>query len=217
MEAFILILVLIASVVVHEVAHAWQALKEGDRTAEQLGRITLNPIPHLDLLGSFIVPVLLYLSGSGIFFGWAKPVPVNPANYRNSVLGDIRVSLAGIVSNLILAAISTVLMTFLVVAQSEFALPSGMADFAFLTLEYGIMINLVLAFFNLVPIPPLDGSHVIAHAMPDRLAEQYRHFGQYGILALMGIIYLVPGALRLVFGPVYFLREMADWFIRLWI
>ena len=177
----------------------------------------MNPIPHLDLLGSFIVPVLLYLSGSGIFFGWAKPVPVNPANYRDYVLGDIRVSLAGIVSNLILAAISTVLMTFLVVAQSEFALPSGMADFAFLTLEYGIMINLVLAFFNLVPIPPLDGSHVIAHAMPDRLAKQYRHFGQYGILALMGIIYLVPGALRLVFGPVYFLREMADWFIRLWI
>ena len=69
----------------------------------------------------------------------------------------------------------------------------------------------------MIPIPPLDGSHVIAHAMPDRLAEQYRHFGQYGILALMGIIYLVPGALRLVFGPVYFLREMADWFIRLWI
>ena len=217
MEAFILILVLIASVVVHEVAHAWQALKEGDRTAEQLGRITLNPIPHLDLLGSFIVPVLLYLSGSGIFFGWAKPVPVNPANYRDYVLGDIRVSLAGIVSNLILAAISTVLMAFLVVAESEFALPSGMADFAFLTLDYGIMINLVLAFFNLVPIPPLDGSHVIAHAMPDRLAKQYRHFGQYGILALMGIIYLVPGALRLVFGPVYFVREMADWFIRLWI
>ena len=174
MEAFIIILVLIASVVVHEVAHAWQALKEGDRTAEELGRITLNPIPHLDLMGSFIVPALLYLSGSGIFFGWAKPVPVNPANYREYVPGDIRVSLAGIVSNLILAAISTVLMTFLVVAQSEFALPSGMADFAFLTLEYGIMINLVLAFFNLVPIPPLDGSHVIAHAMPDGMAKQYR-------------------------------------------
>ena len=80
MEAFIIILVLIASVVVHEVADAWQALKEGDSTAEELGRITLNPIPHLDLMGSFIVPALLYLSGSGIFFGWAKPVPVNPAN-----------------------------------------------------------------------------------------------------------------------------------------
>ncbi len=217
MEAFIIILVLIASVVVHEVAHAWQALKEGDRTAEQLGRITLNPIPHLDLMGSFIVPALLYLSGSGIFFGWAKPVPVNPANYREYVPGDIRVSLAGIVSNLILASISTILMTFLVLAQSAFSLPPGTANFAFLTLEYGIMINLVLAFFNLIPIPPLDGSHVIAHAMPDRMAEQYRHFGQYGILALMGIIYLVPDALTVVFGPVYFFREIADWFIRLWI
>ena len=217
MEAFIIILVLIASVVVHEVAHAWQALKEGDRTAEELGRITLNPIPHLDLMGSFIVPALLYLSGSGIFFGWAKPVPVNPANYREYVPGDIRDSLAGIVSNLILASISTVLMTFLVVAQSAFALSPGMANFAFLVLEYGIMINLLLAFFNLIPIPPLDGSHVIAHAMPDRMAKQYRHFGQYGILALMGIIYLVPGALTVVFGPVYFLREISDWFIRLWI
>jgi len=217
MEAFILIVVLIASVVVHEVAHAWQARREGDHTAERLGRITLNPLPHLDPVGSFIVPALLYLSGSGIFFGWAKPVPVNPANYRDYVPGDIRVSLAGIVSNLILATISTILMSCLVIAQSVFGLPPDPSGLAFITLEYGIMINLVLAFFNLVPIPPLDGSHVLAHALPERVANRYRHFGQYGILALMGILYLVPGTLSAVLGPVYFLRNIADWFIRLWI
>lgn len=217
MEAILLIVVLIGSIVVHEVAHAWQARREGDDTAEKLGRITLNPIPHLDPLGSFIVPALLYLSGSGIFFGWAKPVPVNPLNYREYVAGDIRVSLAGIVSNLILAAISTVLMAVLVKLQAVGALPSGGLEPAFIALEYGIMINLVLAFFNLVPIPPLDGSHVLAHALPKELAARYRHFGQYGILALMGIIYFVPGAFSAVLYPVFFLRGVADWFIRLWI
>jgi len=202
---------------VHEVAHAWQARREGDDTADKLGRITLNPIPHLDPFGSFIVPALLYLSGSGIFFGWAKPVPVNPANYRDYVAGDIRVSLAGIVSNLILAAISTVLMAILVKVQSVAGGSSALFEPAFIALEYGIMINLVLAFFNLVPIPPLDGSHVVAHLLPKEAAARYRQFGQYGILALMGILYFLPGALGAVLYPVYFLRGLADWFIRLWI
>ncbi|MDH3424435.1 MAG: site-2 protease family protein, partial [Gemmatimonadota bacterium] len=98
MDVLLIIVVLLFSIVVHEVAHAWQARREGDDTADRLGRITLNPIPHLDPIGSFIVPALLYLSGSGFLFGWAKPVPVNPANYREYVAGDIRVSMAGIVS-----------------------------------------------------------------------------------------------------------------------
>jgi Zn-dependent protease len=217
MEAFILIAVLIGSIVVHEVAHAWQARREGDDTAEKLGRITLNPIPHLDPFGSFIVPALLYLSGSGIFFGWAKPVPVNPMNYRDYVAGDIRVSLAGIVSNLILAVVSTVLMAVLVKVQSVAGVSSAVFEPVFIALEYGIMINLVLAFFNLVPIPPLDGSHVVAHLLPKEAAARYRQFGQYGILALMGILYFLPGALGAVLYPVYFLRGLADWFIRLWI
>lgn len=217
MEALVLIVVLIGSIVVHEVAHAWQARREGDHTAERLGRITLNPIPHLDPLGSFIVPALLYLSGSGIFFGWAKPVPVNPLNYRNYVAGDIRVSLAGIVSNLILAVLSTVLMAVLVKLDSVGALPASGFDPVFVALEFGIVINLILAFFNLIPIPPLDGSHVLAHALPKEVAVRYRDFGQYGILAVMGIIYFVPDALSVALSPVYFLRGLADWFIRLWI
>jgi Zn-dependent protease len=217
MEALLVIVVLIGSIVVHEVAHAWQARREGDDTAEKLGRITLNPIPHLDPLGSFIVPALLYLSGSGIFFGWARPVPVNPLNYRNYVAGDIRVSMAGIVSNLVLAAISTLVLAVLTKVDSLGALPAGVANVLFLTFQMAILINLVLAFFNLLPIPPLDGSHVVAHILPEGVARRYRDFGQYGILALMGIIYFVPGALGVALSPVYFLSSAANWFVELWI
>ena len=118
MEAVLLIAVLIFSVVVHEVAHAWQARREGDDTADRLGRITLNPLPHLDPIGSVIVPLVLHFSGSSFLFGWARPVPVNPANYRSPVWGDIRVSMAGIVSNLGLAVLSTFALAIAFKAQS---------------------------------------------------------------------------------------------------
>src|SRR3954466_1825488 len=101
--------VLLMSIVIHEVAHAWQARREGDDTAERLGGITLNPAKHVELLGSFLVPAACFIAGSSILFGWAKPVPVNPANYRQARAGDIRVSLAGIVSNLMLAVLFTLL------------------------------------------------------------------------------------------------------------
>ena len=217
MNALLSIPVLVLSIVVHEVAHAWQARREGDDTADKLGRITLNPIPHLDFLGSFLVPAMLYLSGTNFLFGWAKPVPVNPANYRDYVPGDIRVSLAGIVSNLALVAVATVL-TGVVMKLNASGLSLGAAYEPIRTaLRYGIQINLILAFFNLIPIPPLDGSHVVAHLLPQQLAARYRHFGQYGILVLMGIMYFIPGAFSVVLWPVTFLEGVADWFIRLWI
>jgi Zn-dependent protease len=217
MDAILLISVLILSIVVHEVAHAWQARREGDDTAEKLGRITLNPLPHLDPFGSFIVPAILYFSGTGFLFGWAKPVPVNPMNYRDYVAGDIRVSLAGIVSNLILAVIATLLMAVFAKAQAVIGFSGPVVGWVYAALEYGILINLILAFFNLIPIPPLDGSHVVAHLLPKELAVRFRHLGQYGILALMGIMYFVPGAFGILLYPVYFLRGLADWFVRLWI
>src|SRR5690606_32597742 len=102
--------VLIFSIVVHEVAHGWLAQREGDPTAAMLGRLTLNPIPHLDPIGSFLVPAVLTLTGSSFLFGWAKPVPVNPRNYRNYKRGDILVSLAGVASNFILAIIFTLVL-----------------------------------------------------------------------------------------------------------
>ena len=217
MEALLLVVVLIGSVVVHEVAHAWQARREGDDTAEKLGRITLNPLPHLDLFGSFIVPLALYATNSGFLFGWAKPVPVDPRNYREYVAGDIRVSLAGIVSNLILAVIATLLMAFVVWLQGRVGNLGVAGDFVFQGLNYMLWINLILAFFNLIPIPPLDGSHVLAHLLPEGLQHQYRLMGQYGILILMGIMFLFEDVFGLLLWPVNYLTGLADWFIRLWI
>ena len=216
MNAIILVVVLILSIVVHEVAHAWQARREGDDTADRLGRITLNPLPHLDPVGSFIVPAILYFSGTGFLFGWAKPVPVNPANYRDYVAGDIRVSMAGIVSNIALAIMAT-LVTAVVVKIRSLTGPSFMYEPVLTGLDYAIFINLILAFFNLIPIPPLDGSHVLAHALPEALAQRFRLFGQYGILALMAIMYFIPGAFSVVLWPVLYLRGLADSFVRLWI
>jgi Zn-dependent protease len=216
MNAVLAISVLLISIVIHEVAHAWQARREGDDTAERLGRITLNPIPHLDLFGSFIVPALLYASGSGLLFGWAKPVPVNPANYRDYVGGDIRVSLAGIVSNLGLALVATLLMAVVGKAGSLGLGPAALLDGAYVALWYGLYINLILAFFNLIPIPPLDGSHVLAHLLPRDMQLQYRLVGQYGILILMGIMYFLPGAFDMLLWPVDFLAGLADRFVRLW-
>lgn len=217
MEAVLLVIVLIFSVVVHEVAHAWQARREGDDTADRLGRITLNPLPHLDLMGSFIVPLMLHFSGSGFLFGWAKPVPVNPANYRDFKWGDIRVSMAGIVSNLILAALSTVAAAVIFKVRSVVG-PMGLAgDYLSQMAMYGIVINLVLAFFNLVPIPPLDGSHVLFHFLPRSMALRYREMGRYGLMVMMGLLFFFPAAFRIMLWPVSFFMGIADSFIRLWI
>lgn len=216
LQIVILVVVLIFSVVVHEVAHAWQARREGDYTADRLGRITLNPIPHLDLLGSIILPGILAWQG-GIIFGWAKPVPVNPLNYREYVAGDIRVSMAGIVSNLGLAALATLLAGVVVKLNSLVGPMFGVLDVTLMTLNYAIFINLILANFNLIPIPPLDGSHVLAHALPRDLADRYREMGRYGLLIVMGIVFFARDVFLVLLWPTFFLQGLADQFIRLWI
>ncbi len=199
---FLLILpVLLFSVVVHEVAHAWQAQREGDATARDLGRITLNPIPHLDPVGSIVVPLLLHFFGGGIIFGWAKPVPVNPRNYRDYRAGDIRVSLAGIVANLGLVVLCTaglLLLRFAGAVTGGGVLASAPAQM----LTYGIFINLILAWFNLIPLPPLDGSHVLKHLLPLRLANRYHNFGRYGITVLFLCMVFFPAALATMLAPV---------------
>lgn len=220
MDVLLLAPVLLASIVIHEVAHAWQARREGDHTAERQGRITLNPLPHIDPVGSVIVPLVLWASGTNFLFGWAKPVPVVPSNFRDHPWGDIRVSLAGIVSNLGLAVLSTLALTAVAVLQPSVAsgdVTASLMDGARLMAFYGLYINLILAIFNLAPIPPLDGSHVVYHMLPPGLAERYRAMGRYGLLILMGLLFLVPGAFDVLLWPVDALVGVADSFVRLWI
>ena len=209
--------ILIFSIVIHEVAHAWVALREGDDTAHSLGRITLNPISHLDPFGSFLVPMALYFFSNGLIFGWAKPVPIDPRKFRNFRGGDIRVSLAGIVSNLILAVVFTLLVVVFIKLQA--VIPAAGSTFGFLirTARFGILINLILAFFNLVPIPPLDGSHVVYHVLPRGWRAAYQQAGRYGILVLMGLVFLYPPFFNMVLSPVFALFALADTFIEMWI
>jgi Zn-dependent protease len=217
MEALVLIVVLLFSIVVHEVAHAWQARREGDHLAESLGRITLNPIPHLDPFGSVLVPLVLHFSGAGILFGWAKPVPVDPSSYRSPVWGDIRVSMAGIVSNFGLAILSTLGVVALLRIEMVTGTFGAVGDLAILAMQWGILINLLLAIFNLVPLPPLDGSHVMFHVLPESVRYRYREMGRYGLLILIGLLFLVPDLFGIVLWPVFYLQELANSFIRLWI
>jgi Zn-dependent protease len=204
--------VLLMSIVIHEVAHAWQARREGDATAERLGRITLNPLRHMDLFGSVLLPLGLWFANSPMLFGWAKPVPVDPRNFREFRAGDIRVSLAGIVSNLILAVLCTLVTAGLVTVTGGRVVDALQRMFL-----YGISINLVLAFFNLIPIPPLDGSHVLYQLLPVRAQESYRRISGYGFILILVLVFALPGVLRTLMTPVDYLMGAANWFIRLWI
>ncbi|MYA11620.1 MAG: site-2 protease family protein [Gemmatimonadetes bacterium] len=203
MDFIVIIPVLLLSVVVHEVAHAWQALREGDTTARDLGRITLNPIPHLDPVGSILVPVVLHLLPGNFLFGWAKPVPVNPRNYCNYCAGDIRVSLAGIVANLGLVVLCALGLALLVSLEGALPLGGQPGAIVFSVLTYGVFINLILAYFNLIPIPPLDGSHVLYHLLPSSLGDRYRAMGRYGIGILFLTLLVFPGAFATALSPVF--------------
>ena len=217
MNFLVLLPVLIFSIVVHEVAHAWVAFKEGDDTAERLGRITLNPFSHLDLMGSFLVPVALYVFTSGqSIFGWAKPVPIDPRKFRNYKSGDIRVSLAGIVSNLLLAICFTILALVLVKLQAAFLSGEAFFEFFIEASQLGVLINLILAVFNLVPIPPLDGSHVVYHLLPRSWGAIYRQVGRYGLLVIMGLVFFYPPFFSFILWPVQVLFGFTQDFIDLW-
>lgn len=189
--------VLIFSVVIHEVAHGYAALMLGDRTAEQEGRLTLNPIPHIDPFGSILLPAMGYFLG-GIVFGWAKPVPYNPYNLRNQKWGPAIVGAAGPAANLALAiSFGTVLRAF---PQWAGMLPPGFA-FNFLMVASTIaLLNLSLAIFNLVPIPPLDGSKVLYALLPYSWRGVEEFLEQYGFMLLLLFIFFFSGVL----APVIF-------------
>ena len=188
LEAALMAVVLLFSIIVHEVAHGYVALLNGDPTARMLGRLTLNPVPHIDMVGSILVPGLLLLSGSSFLIGWAKPVPVNPLNFRNYRWGEFAVSAAGPLSNLILAAI------FSGVLRLGVENP-GLSQLA----SYGVMINILLALFNLIPIPPLDGSHIMALVLPRELARLYGYLQPVGMVII--IILMFTGILWKILLP----------------
>ena len=190
LEMAIMAVVLLFSVIVHEVAHGYVALRNGDPTARMLGRITLNPIPHIDPVGTILLPAILLMSHAGILFGWAKPVPVNPLNYRDYRWGEITVSAAGPLSNLALAVFFALLLRL------------GLMNLGFIKLAFfGVSINIFLALFNLIPIPPLDGSHIVAILLPPNLLRLYNYLEPVGFILILLLFY--TGVLGILIMPLY--------------
>tara|TARA_Y100000310_G_C20578354_1_gene761652 strand:+ start:692 stop:1318 length:627 start_codon:yes stop_codon:yes gene_type:complete len=187
MEIVFSIVILIFSVIIHEVAHGAVAYSLGDNTAKYAGRLTLNPLKHLDPVGSVLVPVLLVImsqiSGGGIIFGWAKPVPINPFNFKDKKWGSMKVALAGPLSNLSLALIFGLILRFVPAA----VIPFGVG----LMFSYIVYINILLAIFNLMPIPPLDGSHVLFSLLPRGFEKTKVFLYQYGFIILLFVLFFL--------------------------
>ena len=192
---------LLFSVVAHEIAHGYAALKQGDPTAYQLGRLTWNPVKHIDPFFTIILPLMMMLSGAGVI-GGAKPVPVNPRNYRNFKRGDIIVSLAGVATNAVISVGCILLIAILGAIVSVAPDTRSTVEIAQGILAYGVYLNWILIIFNLLPIPPLDGSHVMKYLLPPAWSLQYSHFGaRFGFLILIGIMVFAPWIFMAVLLP----------------
>ncbi|MGZ8137361.1 MAG: site-2 protease family protein [Methylococcaceae bacterium] len=190
------------AITVHEVAHGWVAKKRGDNTASMLGRLTLNPLKHIDWLGTVILPGLLLLTGTGFIFGWAKPVPVDARNFKNPLHDMALVALAGPVANLLMAFGWALLARLgVIIGVEAISLPliySGIA---------GISINLVLALINLLSIPPLDGSRILTGILSPRMAWQYNKLEPYGFYILLALLYFKVLNVLLAY-PMYITQKL---------
>ena len=173
--------VLLYSVILHEMAHGYVALRLGDPTARDAGRLTLNPVKHIDPFGTVVLPLLLYFAHSPILFGWAKPVPVNSFLLRDPNKGMMLVAASGPLTNLTLAVLFALGLRYL---------PSHSLPFFVDLLVYSCYINIILALFNALPIPPLDGSKLLAGILPSRLRQSYLLLGRYGIVIILPALYL---------------------------
>jgi Zn-dependent protease len=197
--------ILLFSVVAHEYAHAWTAYRQGDDTAFALGRLTLNPVPHIDPVMSVLFPIGLYwitsMSGHPFTFGAARPVPVDPRKFRHYRRGDLIVSSAGIVTNLLLGAVCAALFAVAGFAGGAAPALQGVLGTLQRMLVFGVTLNFTLAIFNLVPVPPLDGSHLLYHALPPTWGARYRQLGRYGF-AVIFALFLVPGLWNVLLWPV---------------
>jgi len=209
--------ILLFSVIIHEVAHGWMALRLGDPTAKLLGRLTLNPIPHIDPVGSILVPLISLAATGHVFIAWAKPVPVNPTNFTHLRRDNILVSVVGPLSNLALAFVCSVCVVLLAHGSRALGADSSAAkliDFLITMFYGGIYMNVVLAVFNMLPLPPLDGSHVLAAALPAEAARKFMRIGFLGVilfLFLMRVPFVAGGFTTLVttvFAPFRALVEL---------
>ncbi len=195
MDTILYIPILFFSIIFHEYAHGYIACRNGDDTAYLLGRLTFNPLKHIDLAGSIIVPLFCYTTGLPLF-GWAKPVPVNP--YRlNDIRNDMaKVAFAGPAANLILVLISALLLKLVIMFAPGLMILVKV-------LVYAILINLLLALFNLMPIPPLDGSKIVARFLPQQMAIKYMRFERYGMLLVIVLIF--TRAFEKILLPVFYI------------
>lgn len=191
--------VLFASIILHEVSHGALALAFGDDTAKQAGRLTLNPIPHIDLLGTIIVPAVMLLTGFGAF-GWAKPVPVDVARLRSPRNQSMLVGLVGPAVNIVLAVLAGVALRIVTSPTTAITNQSSVLVLVLVFLGYA---NVLLAAFNLIPIPPLDGSSVVERLLPRSAWPAYLKLRMYSLPILLALVFLWPGGLNHVFGPAF--------------
>lgn len=181
----VLAIPIIIAITFHEAAHGWVAMKLGDDTAHRLGRVTFNPIKHIDPIGTLLVPTLMFFT-SGFLFGWAKPVPVNFGRLRDPRRDMIWVALAGPGVNIALALFSVWLMRWLPLV------PVDLRETMWQILEVSVLINVILAAFNMIPLPPLDGGRVAVGLLPKPLARHLAKVEPYGLLILIGVLFIVP-------------------------
>lgn len=200
-QSFLLVVpVLLFSVIAHEYAHGYAALKQGDTTALALGRLTFNPVKHIDPFMTVLLPIMLWFT-TGVALGGAKPVPVDPRNYKHFKRGDIIVSLAGVFTNLLVAIACTLVFPLLgLLGRSAGGLEPSLGILQAM-MVLGIQLNLLLIAFNLIPIPPLDGSHVMKYLLPPAWSLHYQRIGFIGIILLVLLMRFAPGFLGWWFGP----------------
>jgi Zn-dependent protease len=172
---------LIGSIILHEIAHGFAADRLGDQTARLMGRLTLNPLAHIDPVGSILLPILLMLSGTGIFFGWAKPVPIHPGNFSDPRFDEVKVALAGPATNLFLAAVMGLCARFLPIPN--------LTDW----FVVAVQVNVVLALFNVLPIPPLDGSKLLAVFLPEGVYNEFERLNPVVGFVVLFVLIQSPG------------------------
>lgn len=193
------------AITLHEVAHGWVANKLGDRTAKMLGRLSVNPIKHIDPIGTIAMPLIMLVLQTGFLFGWAKPVPVDTRNFKNPRRDMAVVAIAGPLANLALAVFWAFFMKMAISTLGDSAVGQGLKAMG----EAGIIINLILFVFNLLPIPPLDGGRILSHFLPATASDMLDKLEPYGFFVVIGLLYF--GVLNAILSPViYFFMQTIE-------